>query len=257
MQERVQSRLRRCRRLGHACQPGRRDGLSGRPARRAWAAAWPPSPRDRARRLARYSRGGDLRIRPHLPRERRQGHRPRPRQRLLGAGRRRQGRAHRRRAGEGDEANLFQNRDFPVLTDYRALFGGLIQKSTGSTRRPSIKSFLPQSRSISHWFDRAVCGASNLLLRTAIMRLAPLTHRINHAFGRSGIAPAICSARGIIRVHEGRRDAHDKIGVEGGASRATLRRACRPLWQRQIHVIRCAVSERRRRAETTRKARGR
>jgi uncharacterized protein (DUF1501 family) len=29
------------------------------------------------------------------------------------------------------EANLFQNRDFPVLTDYRGLFGGLFQKIYG------------------------------------------------------------------------------------------------------------------------------
>jgi len=27
-----------------------------------------------------------------------------------------------------DEANLFQNRDFPVLTDYRALLGGLFRR---------------------------------------------------------------------------------------------------------------------------------
>jgi uncharacterized protein (DUF1501 family) len=27
-----------------------------------------------------------------------------------------------------DQANLFQNRDYPVLTDYRAMFGGLFQR---------------------------------------------------------------------------------------------------------------------------------
>ena len=30
-----------------------------------------------------------------------------------------------------DQANLFQNRDYPVLTDYRALFGGLFQRMFG------------------------------------------------------------------------------------------------------------------------------
>jgi uncharacterized protein (DUF1501 family) len=30
-----------------------------------------------------------------------------------------------------DQSTLFQNRDFPVLTDYRALFGGLFQRSYG------------------------------------------------------------------------------------------------------------------------------
>jgi len=30
-----------------------------------------------------------------------------------------------------EQANLFQNRDYPVLTDYRALFGGLLQRMYG------------------------------------------------------------------------------------------------------------------------------
>jgi uncharacterized protein (DUF1501 family) len=30
-----------------------------------------------------------------------------------------------------DQAHLFQNRDYPVLTDYRALFGGLFQRMYG------------------------------------------------------------------------------------------------------------------------------
>ena len=29
------------------------------------------------------------------------------------------------------QSTLFQNRDFPVLTDYRALFGGLFQRAYG------------------------------------------------------------------------------------------------------------------------------
>jgi uncharacterized protein (DUF1501 family) len=29
------------------------------------------------------------------------------------------------------QANLFQNRDYPVLTDYRALFGGLLTRMYG------------------------------------------------------------------------------------------------------------------------------
>jgi hypothetical protein len=31
----------------------------------------------------------------------------------------------------GHQAHLFQNRDYPVLTDYRALFGGLFQRMYG------------------------------------------------------------------------------------------------------------------------------
>lgn len=30
-----------------------------------------------------------------------------------------------------DQAHLFQDRDYPVLTDYRALFGGLFQRMYG------------------------------------------------------------------------------------------------------------------------------
>jgi len=30
-----------------------------------------------------------------------------------------------------DQANLFQNRDYPVLTDYRAMFAGLLQRMYG------------------------------------------------------------------------------------------------------------------------------
>jgi uncharacterized protein (DUF1501 family) len=30
-----------------------------------------------------------------------------------------------------DHATLFQNRDYPVLTDYRALFGGLFARAYG------------------------------------------------------------------------------------------------------------------------------
>ena len=30
-----------------------------------------------------------------------------------------------------EQANLFQNRDYPVLTDYRALFGGLLKRIYG------------------------------------------------------------------------------------------------------------------------------
>jgi uncharacterized protein (DUF1501 family) len=39
-------------------------------------------------------------------------------------------------AGGGDQANLFQNRDWPVLNDYRALIGGVLQKSYGLRPRP-------------------------------------------------------------------------------------------------------------------------
>jgi uncharacterized protein (DUF1501 family) len=30
-----------------------------------------------------------------------------------------------------EQANLFQNRDYPVLTDYRVLLGGLLQRLYG------------------------------------------------------------------------------------------------------------------------------
>ena len=30
-----------------------------------------------------------------------------------------------------DQANLFQNRDYPILTDYRAMFAGLLQRMYG------------------------------------------------------------------------------------------------------------------------------
>ena len=30
-----------------------------------------------------------------------------------------------------DQATLFQNRDYPVLTDYRAMFAGLLQRQFG------------------------------------------------------------------------------------------------------------------------------
>jgi uncharacterized protein (DUF1501 family) len=30
-----------------------------------------------------------------------------------------------------DQVSLFQNRDYPVLTDYRALFAGLLQRAYG------------------------------------------------------------------------------------------------------------------------------
>jgi uncharacterized protein (DUF1501 family) len=30
-----------------------------------------------------------------------------------------------------EQANLFQNRDYPVLTDYRALLGGLLRRMYG------------------------------------------------------------------------------------------------------------------------------
>ncbi len=65
--------------------------------------------------------------------ERQQGHRPRPRQRLLGAGRRHSGRAHGGRQVAVDQAHLFQNRDYPVLTDYRAAWAGCCRSSMGST----------------------------------------------------------------------------------------------------------------------------
>jgi uncharacterized protein (DUF1501 family) len=40
-----------------------------------------------------------------------------------------------------DRATLFQNRDYPVLTDYRALFGGLFQRAYGLDRANLEKIF--------------------------------------------------------------------------------------------------------------------
>ena len=39
------------------------------------------------------------------------------------------------------QADLFQNRDYPVLTDYRALFGGLFQRAYGLDQRPLTQVF--------------------------------------------------------------------------------------------------------------------
>jgi len=44
-----------------------------------------------------------------------------------------------------EQATLFQNRDYPVLTDYRALFGGLLQRIYGldSTQLAKVFSNAP------------------------------------------------------------------------------------------------------------------
>ncbi len=112
---------------------GGAPGLSRRRGSASWAAAWPASPtRSGPEAWRNDHRGRGLRVRPHLPRERRPGHRPRPWQRLLGAGRRRErrpaGRASRSRSRQ---ATLNQNRDLPVLTDYRALIGGVVKRKYG------------------------------------------------------------------------------------------------------------------------------
>jgi hypothetical protein len=126
----VQPRLRRCRRLGHACQSGCGERLSRRPVGRTRARAERLCGRDRP---AVEGHGGHcrLRIRAHLPRERQSRHRPWSWQRLLGA----RWRPERWPvAGEQtavDQAHLFQDRDYPVLTDYRALLGGLFQRMYG------------------------------------------------------------------------------------------------------------------------------
>src|SRR6185437_7463554 len=86
--------------LGHPRQPGQHQG---RPRQQ------PEEPRRRprrlrrraGRRLERHHRGGALRIRPHLPRERRPRHRSRPWHRALGAGRQDRWRPDRGRADGG------------------------------------------------------------------------------------------------------------------------------------------------------------
>ena len=61
-----------------------------------------------------------------------QGHRPWPRQRLLGDGRRRPRRPHRSATtARSPRPRLNQSRDYPVLIDYRGLFGGLFRRMYG------------------------------------------------------------------------------------------------------------------------------
>jgi hypothetical protein len=40
------------------------------------------------------------------------------------------------------QASLFQNRDYPVLTDYRMMFGGLFQRIYGLDR-PALEKIFP------------------------------------------------------------------------------------------------------------------
>ena len=87
--------------------------------------------RDRSGGMERYGCRRDFRVRPHFPGERRSRHRSRPRQRLLGDGRRHQWRPHAGEQVKVEQATLFQNRDYPVLTDYRAMFAGLFQRMFG------------------------------------------------------------------------------------------------------------------------------
>ena len=71
--------------------------------------------------LESHGRRRDLGVRAHVPRKRHARHGPRPRQRVLGARRRDSGRSHgRRRQCRCRAETLNQNRDFPVLTEYRA-----------------------------------------------------------------------------------------------------------------------------------------
>ncbi len=81
--------------------------------------------------VERYGGCRDQRVRPHLPGERRPRHRSRPRQRLLGDGRRRQRWTPGRRQVKVEQATLFQNRDYPVINEYRALLGGLFARVYG------------------------------------------------------------------------------------------------------------------------------
>ena len=111
------------------------------------------------RQLERHDRDRGQRVRPHLPREWRPGHRSRPWQRLLGAGRRRARAAASRAAGTVSEANLFQNRDWPVLTDYRALIGGILRRSYGLSRRNWRRYSRRPRRRIWRWFSAASASA--------------------------------------------------------------------------------------------------
>ena len=43
-----------------------------------------------------------------------------------------------------DEAHLFQNRDYPVLTDYRGLLGGLFQRLYGLDQA-SLRRIFPSA----------------------------------------------------------------------------------------------------------------
>jgi len=57
----------------------------------------------------------------------------------LGDGRRNQWRSHPRRTGQDRPGqSFFKNRDYPVLTDYRAMFAGLFQRMFG-LEQPSVQ----------------------------------------------------------------------------------------------------------------------
>jgi len=60
------------------------------------------------------------------------------------ARRKRARRADRRTASGVSQANLFQDRDLPVMTDYRALIGGVLGKSYG-LRQSQLAEIFPQA----------------------------------------------------------------------------------------------------------------
>ena len=97
------------------------------------------------RRMEQHRRGGAVGIRPHLPRKRQPRHRPRAWHRVLDIGRRHQRRQHRRRTAAVGRGTLFQDRDFPVLNDYRAVLGGLFRTLWGLSSEQSGQIF-PQTR---------------------------------------------------------------------------------------------------------------
>ncbi len=96
------------------------------------------------RRMEQHRRRGAVGIRPHLSRKRQSRHRSWPRHGVLGARRR-----HQRRpiAGEQQRVSrgaLFQDRDYPVLNDYRAVLGGLF-RSLWSLSASQCASVFPQT----------------------------------------------------------------------------------------------------------------
>jgi uncharacterized protein (DUF1501 family) len=80
-------------------------------------------------------------VRPHLQGERQSRHGPRPWHGVLGARRRHQRRDGRRRAARRGPRRLLQDRDFPVLNDYRAVLGGMFRTLWGLSPGQSGRIF--------------------------------------------------------------------------------------------------------------------
>ena len=100
---------------------------------------------DARRRMEQHRGRRAVGIRPHLSRERQPRHRPRPRHACTGCSAARSTAA--RIAGEQqlrERATLFQDRDYPVLNDYRAVLGRLVSLAVGTVAGADARVF-PQA----------------------------------------------------------------------------------------------------------------